>query len=115
MADTTPATPVTAPLAAKKPHSVTHHGITVADHYAWLRDPGYPEVTDKEVLAHLEAENAWFEARMKPHQPLIDSLFTEMRARIKEADKSVPQKDGNWLYWIEFEDGAPPRRRARRR
>ncbi|OJW75224.1 MAG: S9 family peptidase [Sphingomonadales bacterium 63-6] len=106
MADTTPATPVTAPLAAKKPHSVTHHGITVADHYAWLRDPGYPEVTDKEVLAHLEAENAWFEARMKPHQPLIDSLFTEMRARIKEADKSVPQKDGNWLYWIEFEEGA---------
>ncbi|HZF45895.1 MAG TPA: prolyl oligopeptidase family serine peptidase, partial [Sphingomonadaceae bacterium] len=106
MADTTPATPVTAPLAAKKPHSVTHHGITVADDYAWLRDPGYPEVTDKQVLAHLEAENAWFEARMKPHQPLIDSLFTEMRARIKEADKSVPQKDGNWLYWIEFEEGA---------
>lgn len=106
MADTTPATPATAPLAAKKPHSVTHHGITVADDYAWLRDPGYPEVTDKEVLAHLEAENAWFEARMKPHQPLIDSLFTEMRARIKEADKSVPQKDGNWLYWIEFEEGA---------
>ncbi|WP_336978790.1 S9 family peptidase [Altererythrobacter fulvus] len=106
MADTTPATPVTAPLAAKKPHSVTHHGITVADHYAWLRDPLYPDVTDKDVLAHLEAENAWFEARMKPHQPLIDSLFTEMRARIKEADKSVPQKDGNWLYWIEFEEGA---------
>ncbi|KPL69270.1 peptidase S9 [Erythrobacter sp. SG61-1L] len=106
MADTTPATPVTAPLAAKKPHSVTHHGITVTDDYAWLRDPGYPEVTDKEVLAHLEAENTWFEARMKPHQPLIDSLFTEMRARIKEADKSVPQKDGDWLYWIEFEEGA---------
>lgn len=106
MADTTPAKPLTAPLAAKKPHSVTHHGITVADDYAWLRDPGYPEVTDKEVLAHLEAENAWFEARMKPHQPLIDRLFTEMRARIKEADKSVPQKDGNWLYWIEYEEGA---------
>ncbi len=106
MPDTTPAKPLTAPLAAKKPHSVTHHGITVADDYAWLRDPGYPDVTDKEVLSHLEAENAWFEARMKPHQPLIDDLFTEMRARIKEADKSVPQKDGNWLYWIEYEEGA---------
>ncbi|HTN13257.1 MAG TPA: S9 family peptidase [Sphingomonadaceae bacterium] len=110
MPDTTPAkpsaAPATPPIAAKKPHSVTHHGIIVADDYAWLRDPLYPEVTDKEVLAHLEAENAWFEARMKPHQPLIDDLFTEMRARIKEADKSVPQKDGNWLYWIEFEEGA---------
>lgn len=103
MTDTTPSH---APLAAKRPHSFTHHGITVQDEYAWLRDPGYPQVTDKDVLAHLEAENAWFEARMKDRQPAIDTLFTEMRARIKEADKSVPQKDGDFLYWIEFEEGA---------
>ncbi|WP_039391729.1 S9 family peptidase [Novosphingobium sp. MBES04] len=105
MADSTQA-PVSAPVAAKKPHSFTHHGITVQDDYAWLRDPGYPEVTDAEVLAHLEAENRWFEARMAPHQARIDALFKEMRARIKEADTSVPQKDGDYLYWIEFEDGA---------
>jgi oligopeptidase B len=96
----------TPPVAAKKPQSITHHGITVTDDYAWLRDPGYPEVTDKAVLAHLEAENAWFESRMADRQPVIDALFREMRGRIKEADKSVPQKDGNWLYWIEFEEGA---------
>jgi oligopeptidase B len=94
------------PVAAKKPSAVTHHWITVSDDYAWLRDPGYPEVKDSEVLAHLKAENAWFEARMKPHQGTIDALFKEMRARIKEADKSVPQKDGDYLYWIEFEEGA---------
>lgn len=94
------------PVAAKKPHSFTHHGITVSDDYAWLRDPGYPQVTDKDVLAHLEAENAWFETRMAPHKPLIDDLFTELRGRIKEADTSVPQKDGDFLYWIEFEEGA---------
>jgi oligopeptidase B len=94
------------PVAAKKPSAVTHHGITVSDDYAWLRDPGYPEVTDAEVLEHLKAENAWFEARMKPHQGMIDALFKEMRSRIKEADKSVPQKDGDYLYWIEFEEGA---------
>ena len=63
-------------------------------------------MTDKKVIAHLEAENAWFEARMAGQKGVIDSLFTEMRARIKEADKSVPQKDGDWLYWIEFEEGA---------
>src|SRR4051794_9004454 len=103
MNDTTSARP---PVAAKKPHSVTHHGIEVSDDYAWLRDPGYPEVTDKQVLAHLEAENAWFEARMAPHKPLVETLFQEMRGRIKEADKSVPQKDGDYLYWIEFEEGA---------
>jgi oligopeptidase B len=103
MADTTTKAP---PVAAKRPSSVTHHGITVADDYAWLRDPGYPEVTDTAVLAHLAAENAWFEARMAPHRGTVDALFKEMRARIKEADKSVPQKDGDWLYWIEFEEGA---------
>ncbi len=94
------------PQAAKKPHSFTHHGVTVTDDYAWLRDPGYPLVADKGVLAHLEAENRWFETRMADRKDAIDTLFKEMRARIKEADKSVPQKDGDWLYCIEFEEGA---------
>ena len=96
----------TPPKAVKQPHRVTHHGITVTDDYAWLRDPGYPEVKDGAVLAHLAAENAWFESRMAGQQDRIDILFKEMRARIKEADKSVPQKDGDYLYWIEFEEGA---------
>ncbi len=94
------------PIAEKRPVTATHHGLEISDDYAWLRDPGYPVVDDAEVLAHLAAENAWFEARMKPYRPLVDTLFKEMRARIKEADKSVPQKDGDWLYWIEFEEGA---------
>ena len=108
MASNTPpiVAPAHPPVAAKQPHHFTHHGITVQDDYAWLRDSGYPEVKDPAILAHLEAENAWFEARMAPQQPLIESLFTEMRGRIKEADRSVPQKDGNWLYWIEYEEGA---------
>ena len=105
MADSTQRA-VSAPKAAQKAHSFTLHGLTVTDDYAWLRDPGYPEVTDQAVLDHLEAENRWFEARMAPHQDRIDALFAEMRARIKEADKSVPQKDGDYLYWIEFEEGA---------
>ena len=111
MPDTTPVAP---PVAAKKPSRSTHHGITIEDDYSWLRDPGYPEVTDEDVLAFLEAENAWFKARMKPHQPLVDKLFKEMRGRIKEADSSVPQKDGDWLYWVEFEEGAEYRKHWRR-
>ena len=99
-------TVTTPPVAAKLPSSATHHGITISDDYAWLRDPGYPEVTDQAVLAHLAAENAWFESRMAGQKKRIDALFKEMRARIKEADKSVPQRDGEFLYWIEFEDGA---------
>nr|WP_237713993.1 S9 family peptidase [Novosphingobium sp. Rr 2-17] len=105
MADSTQ-TLIGPPQAAKQPHSFTHHGITVTDDYAWLRDAGYPQVTDKAVLDHLAAENQWFEHRMAGQKDKIDALFVEMRGRIKEADKSVPQKDGDYLYWIEFEDGA---------
>jgi oligopeptidase B len=79
-------------VAAKQAHSFTHHGITVTDDYAWLRDADYPDVKDEAILAHLNAENAWFESRMAGQKDRIDALFTEMRARIKEADKSVPQR-----------------------
>lgn len=103
MADTIPSKP---PVAAKRPHAFTRHGQTVTDDYAWLRDPAYPEVKDPQVLAHLEAENAWFAARMAPVAGLTDRLFAEMRGRIKEADRSVPQKDGDWLYWVEYAQGA---------
>jgi oligopeptidase B len=96
----------TAPIAAQYPHSFTHHGVTIDDPYAWLRDPGYPEVTDKAVLAYLEAENAWFEAQIAPQRPLVETIFEEMKGRIKEDDSSVPQKDGAYLYWRRYEKGA---------
>lgn len=98
------------PVAAQKPHQITHHNVAIEDPYAWLRDPGYPEVTDREVLGYLEAENAYFEAAMAPHQPLVERLFQEMRGRIKEDDSSVPQKDGDWWYWRSFDEGAQYRK-----
>ena len=98
--------PVSPPVAEKREHITEHHGIRMDDPYNWLRDPDYPKVDDKDALAHLEAENAWFETRMAAQKPQVEALFKEMRARIKEADTSVPQKDGDWLYWIEFEEGA---------
>ncbi|MFV1919387.1 S9 family peptidase [Sphingomonas sp. MJ1 (PH-R8)] len=100
----------TPPIAEQRPHSFERHGITVEDPWAWLRDAGYPEVTDPDVLAYLEAENAYFETVMAPHQPLTDRLFEEMRGRIKEDDATVPQKDGDWLYWSDFETGGEYRR-----
>lgn len=99
-------TPASPPSAQQRPHSYEYHGIRMDDPYAWLRDADYPKVDDPAVIAYLEAENAWFEARMGPHKDRIEALFREMRGRIKEADKSVPQKDGDYFYWIEYEQGA---------
>ena len=102
------------PVAPTRPHSFSAHGVTIDDPWAWLKDPGYPEVTDPDILAYLDAENAYFEAVMAPHRPLVDRLYAEMKARMKEDDASVPQKDGNWLYWTDFETGGEYRRWWRR-
>ncbi|MDH7972172.1 S9 family peptidase [Sphingomonas sp. AR_OL41] len=101
---------LTPPVAELRPHSFTTHGITIDDPWAWLKDAGYPEVTDKDVLAYLAAENEYFEAVMAPHKPLVDRLYEEMKGRIKEDDSSVPQKDGDWLYWTAFETGGEYRK-----
>ena len=106
MTNSTVAPPPKAPDAPKKPHGSTHHGITIEDPYAWLRDPGYPKVEDADVLDYIKAENAWFEARMRPHEGLVETLFKEMKGRIKEDDSSVPQRYGDYLYWTKFEEGA---------
>ncbi|MFN4114137.1 MAG: S9 family peptidase [Sphingomonadaceae bacterium] len=101
---TTPA-PAAPPVAEQRDHSYSHHGITISDPYNWLHDKSYPVVDDKDVLAYLEAENAWFEARMAPHKALTDALFEEMKGRIKADDSTVPQKDGDYLYWSKFDEG----------
>jgi oligopeptidase B len=94
------------PLAPQRPHSSEHHGHKLDDPWAWIRDRGYPNVTDEEVIAYLKAENDYFEAAMAPHRPLIDQLFEEMKGRIKEDESSVPIRDGDWLYWWKFKPGA---------
>ena len=93
------------PRAAQRSHSYERHGVTIEDPWAWIRDPGYPDVQDKDVLAYLKAENDYFEAAMAPHKQLTDQLFEEMKGRIKEDDSSVPLKDGDWLYWSAFNTG----------
>lgn len=101
----TPALPA-APVAEKRPRETVLHGKTLSDPYHWLKDESYPVIDDKDVLDYVKAENSYFDAAMKPHAALVETLFQEMKGRIKEADSSVPQKDGDWIYWVEYEEGA---------
>jgi len=94
------------PSAEQRPYSYQVHGETIDDPWHWLRDPKYPEVDDAAVLDYLKAENAYFEAAMKPHEALVEALFEEMKGRIKEDESSVPIRDGDWLYWWAFTPGA---------
>jgi oligopeptidase B len=102
------------PVAEQRPHSYERHGIRIEDPWFWLKDQSYPVVDDPDVLAYLNAENAYYEAAMAPHRPLIETLVQEMRGRIPEDDSSVPVRDGDWLYWWAFQPGAQYRTWYRR-
>ncbi|MCW6536223.1 S9 family peptidase [Sphingomonas lycopersici] len=98
------------PRAARRPHQFTRYGITIDDPWAWLKDAGYPDITDKQILGYLEEENAYFDAVMAPLKPLTERINAEMRGRIKEDESTVPQRDGDWLYWTAFETGGQYRK-----
>jgi oligopeptidase B len=102
------------PVAALRPHSYTRHGTTVTDPYFWLKDQGYPKVDDPDIIAYLNAENAYHAAQMKPQADLVETLFEELKGRIKEDESSVPQQDGAYIYWRSFEKGAQYRKWMRK-
>jgi oligopeptidase B len=104
----------TPPVARRTRDATRLFGKTVPDPYRWLRDPGYPEVKDKEILAYLEAENAYRVERMAGSSMLEEALFEQLKGRIKEDDESVPFADGDFLYWWKFEPGAQYRNWYRR-
>ncbi|WP_265587963.1 S9 family peptidase [Sphingomicrobium arenosum] len=93
------------PIAEQRAYSFERHGITVEDPYHWLKDQSYPTIDDEDVLDYLKEENAYFEAWKAPQADTIEALFEEMKARIKEDDKGVPVKNGDYVYWSEFAPG----------
>ncbi len=102
------------PVAAVRPHTSVWHGETLVDPYFWLRDQSYPTVDDPEVLAYVSAENAYFEAHMKPVDGLVTTILTELEGRMQQDDASVPVKNGAFEYWWRFDAGAQYRTWLRR-
>ncbi|HET9590188.1 MAG TPA: S9 family peptidase, partial [Anaerolineales bacterium] len=82
------------PTAPKRPYEITQHGQTRIDNYYWMRDR-----TDPEVLKYLHAENDYLEEIMGHTKPLQQTLYTEMKGRIKETDSTVPEKRGEYFYY----------------
>jgi oligopeptidase B len=90
----------TPPIAKIVPHTFTHLRWTLDDPYAWLQDP-----SDPQVIAYLEAENAYARAMLQPSTPLQEQLYQEMRGRIQEDDPSAPQLRGGYWYYYRFAAG----------
>lgn len=88
------------PMTEKKTKTTRIHNDTMLDDYFWLREKSNPE-----VIAHLEAENAYAEAAMKPTSALQDKLYKETVGHIKETDVSVPYRWGGYFYYTRTQQG----------
>lgn len=88
------------PVANQKPKELTIHGHTRIDPYYWLN-----ERDAADVVAYLEAENAYTEHVMAPTSELKQKLFDEMMSRIQQTDMSVPVKLNGYEYYTRFEEG----------
>jgi oligopeptidase B len=102
----------TPPVAEQRAHEVTGAGRRRVDEYYWLRDDAR---TRPDVIAYLEAENAYAKAMLEPTEALQETLFAELSSRVKEDEASVPYRKGDWWYYTRYVPGGEHPVYARRR
>jgi oligopeptidase B len=95
-----PDTPVEPPLARREPVEHIFHGDRRVDHYDWLRHKDSPQ-----VLAYLEAENAYTDAFLKPTEDFQEKLYQEMLGRIQQTDLTVPYRLRGYHYFTKTFEG----------
>lgn len=88
------------PIASRHPMVLKKHGDVRLDDFYWMKDRDNPE-----VIAYLEAENAYYKKITAATEPFQEALFQEMKSRIKEDDTSVPYKRNGYWYLTRYEKG----------
>ena len=88
------------PTAKQVPHTWVRPTGEVSDPWAWLRDRD-----DADTVAYLEAENAYAAAWLAPHEPLVQTVFDEIKSRVQETDTAVPVRKGPWWYTARTVEG----------
>ena len=88
------------PIAKILPHRLEQHGQVRMDNYYWLNDRANPE-----VLKYLQEENEYARAQRQHVAELEGALFEEIKGRIKQTDLSVPFKQGDYVYYVRYEEG----------
>ena len=97
--------PLAPPIAERRQHAITQHGVTRDDPYAWLRADNWqevmqaPETLPADIRQYIESENAYFaEAFETPQSDLTETIYREIRGRIKEDDSGIASPDGPFAY-----------------
>ena len=89
-----------APIAKIEKKELIKHGDIRKDNYFWLNQRENPE-----VVAYLEAENAYTKSMMSHTDAFQGKLFKEIVGRIKQTDSSVPQLENGYYYYTRYEEG----------
>lgn len=89
-----------APIASQVPKNLTIHEDVRVDEFYWLKERENPDVID-----YLNKENDYYNAHTATSKDFQQSLFEEMKSRIKEDDSSVPYKYNGYWYITRFEKG----------
>lgn len=90
------------PRPAQRPYlQESPHGQR-PDPYHWLRDDSR---RDPEVISHLQAENAYFEAMTAHTKAQEEALYIEIISHINQNEDSVPYQKYGWWYQTRYEKG----------
>ena len=99
------------PKARKKNKKIKVHGLVVNDDYSWLRDDNWqevlrnPSILKPNIKKFLDNENKWTDKNLKHLKKSKNIIFEEIKSRINENDRSLPVKDGKYLYLTETKKG----------
>jgi oligopeptidase B len=105
------ASPLAEPQAEQRPLERTLHGLRLIDEYAWLKAENWREVMrdpfqlDPAIRAYLQTENDYCERALADTKSLQETLFAEMKSRIKEDDSTAPVPDGPYAYYVRYRKG----------
>ena len=88
------------PKAKKNPKILKKHNHERIDNYYWLNEKENPE-----VIAYLNAENAYIKSKLEPTEALQKEIFEEITAKIVKDDSSVPYEMNGYWYYVRYEEG----------
>jgi len=103
-------TPARPPAAPQRPHVLEAHGDRRIDPFYWLREKDNPE-----VIAYLEAENAYADAVMAGSAELQEKVYREIVGRVQETDYSAPTFYKGWWGYTRTVEGLDYEIHCRRR
>lgn len=99
----------TPPHAKKSPKTIVHHDIRHHDDYAWLRADNWrdamrsPEQLPADIRQYIDAENDYTQSAMEETEALQATLFNEMKGRIEQDERSVPNIRNDYQYYTRYQ------------